>query len=126
MQPQEQIEELKARITALEKMLHGGDVEFNHIACKSWTIYGEDGKARISAVLYQDGSAKLTLGDRGNVRRIELCAGFEDEQEVESAGVRMYDRRGSSMIEALTSSRRARFIVRGSEGEPRLEVDSDK
>ena len=123
MQPQEQIEELKARIAALEKMLHGGDVVFNRIACKSWTIYGEEGEARISAALDEQGGAKLTLGDRSNVRRIEVCAGGD---EVESAGVRMYDRRGSSMIEAFTDSRRACFIVRDSKGKPHLEVDPDK
>lgn len=123
MQPHEQIEELKARITALEKMLNGGDVVFNRIACQSWTICDEDGKARISAVLDQDGSAKLTLGDRSNVRRIEAWAGGDD---MESAGIHMYDRRGSRMIQAFTDSRRACFIVRDSKGEPHLEVDPDK
>ena len=64
MELQTGIEKLEAQIEALEKMLYGEDQDFRMITYKRWRVLDNDGKIRIAAGIFADGTVKLPTEDR--------------------------------------------------------------
>ena len=71
MELQTGIEKLEAQILALEKKLYGDDPDFRMITCTGWRVVDKDGKIRIAAGIFADGTVVLPRRDFLKFRRID-------------------------------------------------------
>ena len=97
MELQAQIDELKEEVAQLKALLHGGDAKFGIITCKGWRVVDKDGKTRINATTFADGTAGVSWIDKDGKMRI-IAATSADGR----AGMQWDDKDGKMRIGAAT------------------------